>query len=115
MPLHSSMRPATLRARLMRLERDLHPYESWEERDGRARLAAWLAASDDHVECWLDYLEWLELAGTAEAVFSYSGGRAAVEAVAASLYAFANECVTGPALAGNPLRTRASGRYCLRG
>lgn len=103
MPLHSALRPLTLRARLTRLERDLHPYESWEERDGRARLAAWLAASDEHVETWLDYLEWLELAGAAEAVFSYSGGRAAVEAVAASLYAFANDYATGPAMAGNPL------------
>ncbi len=99
-----SLPPLTLRARIHRLERALpSPVETRAQRESRERLAAWLAASDDHVECWLDFLEWLELAGAAEAVCSYSGGRAAVEAVTASLYAHADECATGPALAENPL------------
>lgn len=90
MAIHAIRRPASVKARLTRLEHEVRVVESWEERNGRERLASWLAASDDHVETWLDYLEWLELAGAADAVFSYSGGRAAVEAVAESLHAFAD-------------------------
>jgi hypothetical protein len=52
-------------------------------------LTSWLAHSDDAAELWLDYQEAMEVAGGQEAMVTTPEGRAAMLAVAESLYGFA--------------------------
>ena len=75
-----------LATRIEQVEQRVHVHESWQERQSRELLTAWLAESDEGAELWLGYEEAVEAAGSQWAALASAEGRAAIEAVVASIY-----------------------------
>ncbi len=64
-----------LTTRLERAEQRARVKESWGERQSRAVLTAWLAASDDGAELWLEYGELVATTSCAGDILNSEHGR----------------------------------------
>lgn len=92
MALRNAYRPATLKARLNRLERELRPYESPEQRAQRAMTVQWLAASEDGAGLLVDLEDMREQHG-ATGLLRTEPGRALTMALMDSLYEATTEAL----------------------
>jgi len=85
MALHNAHRPATLKARLNRLERELRPYESPEQRLDRAIRTHWLATSEDGASLLVDFEDMRQSHG-ATGMLATQAGRDLTTALLDDLY-----------------------------
>lgn len=90
----AALRPVSLSARVLRLERELAVVESWASVQSRAMLTRWLAQDDGAAELYDDYVYLRDTLGTV-GVLASPAGRAAIVAVVESVYAF-EESGQGP-------------------
>lgn len=86
MALHKAHRPATLKARLNRLERELQPYESQVQRYSRELVTYWLATSDQGAELWLDLEDARQAHGGIMPLVRTKAGRDLIDAVVSDLF-----------------------------
>jgi hypothetical protein len=70
-----------------RIERRLHTGDSWQERQSRAMLTSWLAASDEGADLWLQYEELVTTESSKGAILSFERGRNTITSIVNSLYA----------------------------
>lgn len=85
MALHNAHRPATLRARLNRLERELQPYETDAQRYSKALKAHWLATSPEAAELVAEYEDVRQSYG-AIGMLAYEAGQELITAMLDDLY-----------------------------
>jgi hypothetical protein len=86
MAIRATRRPASVKARLSKLERELHPEESWVERHDREERERWLVTAEDAPELWLDYTDALAEVGTHRALLADPVGRALISELCESLF-----------------------------
>jgi hypothetical protein len=87
MALHKAHRPATLKARLNRLERELQPYESAAQRQSREMATYWLATSERGAELLIDLEDACQRHGSILALTRSQAGRDLIDATVSDLYA----------------------------
>lgn len=75
-----------LATRVEHLEQRLRTEETWQEKQGRAWLTAWLANSEDGAERLLDFEDARDSAGSQQAMLATDEGRTAIEALVADLF-----------------------------
>jgi hypothetical protein len=82
------LRPVTIKARLNNLERELRPFETYEERQAKALLTHWLADCEGAAELWAEWMERLDASGSPAAVLVTGAGKSLMMAMADSLFDF---------------------------